>query len=75
MAVDSHCCYCGIAVRYFDLADHSVTPPDFATIDHVNSLNMSKPRPARGETVLACYECNQRRAACEQKGVAFTVLP
>ena len=65
LAADPHCYYCGTGVRYYPLAEGEVIPDDFATIEHVYTLN-DGPRPPRGEQVLACYRCNQDKGVADQ---------
>jgi hypothetical protein len=38
-------------------------PENMATLDHLNQKSERKPRPAWGSTVLACWDCNNRRGA------------
>lgn len=73
MAADPHCHWCGTPVIYYTLSPREKVPSNFATIDHLNS-RASGPRPADGETVLACNSCNQRRGYLEEQAQGIEVL-
>lgn len=60
------CWYCGVQVTYFegrDLAIHK-PQPNWATIEHRFTRQQRRDllNGQEGETVLACYECNQDRS-------------
>ncbi len=74
MENDPHCYYCGCEVIYFTLKNHEKMPPNFATLEHINSLNQSRPRPRLGTIVLACNACNEKRGAEEEKQLGIEVL-
>ncbi len=55
-AQNHRCCYCGIHVQVLD-----ANMPDFATFEHVHSLNDGG-RTACRNLVIACQSCNGYRA-------------
>ena len=57
-----YCHWCDREVREYPGEDHG-HHDDRATVDHLNDLNMGRPRPERGSTVLACAQCNNKRSA------------
>lgn len=70
---DPHCHWCGRLTRYDYVPGVKTQPPDLATIDHLDNRRKrgdkrerersSIPDVVPGErTVLACRECNERRA-------------
>jgi hypothetical protein len=66
MARSPYCHWCGRKLVYFRLKPRQKTPPNFATLDHVNSRNVHPDgRPAQGRLVLACPPCNEKRGALE----------
>jgi hypothetical protein len=71
MAVHPYCHWCGCALVYYnpgpDLRQSGPLPDNFATVDHVNSRNLSRPRPPLGQLVLACNLCNFERGLAEQQ--------
>ena len=75
MARDPHCHWCGRELVWFDPGPKcKAFPPNFATQDHLNSRVASKPRPPRGKLVLACRECNEARAAEEERALGIAEL-
>jgi len=75
MARDPHCYWCGCEVIWYKPDPHDTLPLNFATLDHVNSRVLYPGgRPLRGETVLACRECNEERARIEQKQLGLGEL-
>ena len=67
MMQNPYCHWCGRRVRYWKPSRGETLPPDFATIDHLNSRNQAKPRPEGGRWVLSCRECNMARARAEEQ--------
>ena len=59
-------CQCQVCNGQMDFKKHNAK--NFATIDHIRSrLDPRRSEPANGEVrhVLACFECNQKRARFE----------
>ena len=56
-------------------------PPNMATIEHLYSRLSSVPRKPKNEKVIACEECNQKRARLENKifkllaGLGYKKIP
>ena len=62
------CHWCNRVTHLVNTGKPGQTDPLFATIDHVRSrLDPRRSEPANGEVrhVLACFECNQKRARFE----------
>jgi ribosomal protein S14 len=74
MAADPHCQNCGTGLVHFTPRPHQPVPDNFATLEHVNSRNQSRPRPPVGRTVLWCRRCNQDRGAAEQAALGIDRL-
>lgn len=74
MAADPHCPQCGVELVYFIPAKGQTLPPNFATIEHVNSLNQAKPRPLGGQRTLLCLRCNEARGAAEEAALGIDEL-
>lgn len=68
MKEDPFCYYCRKPIFIYKLEEGQSLPDDYATIEHVNSRNQSKPRPAVGKWVMACFRCNQDRGKAESEG-------
>ena len=57
-----HCHWCGRITRLVDVASGQQAPPDQATVDHIYVKHDPRRRSLGNPRVLACNECNQRRA-------------
>ena len=69
------CHYCQRKLVYFKTKGGGKLPPDFATIDHINSrLIYPDGRPRVGRQVLSCPGCNQDRNKEEQKSLGAEEL-
>lgn len=74
MKRNPHCHWCGRKLVYFHI-ENGIQPPDFATIDHINSrLIYPDGRPRVGKQVLSCPGCNQDRNKEEQKSLGAEEL-
>jgi hypothetical protein len=68
------CHWCNRELVYFKVEDGHI-PENFATVDHIYSRLMHPDgRPARGERVLACRECNQGRNRQEELSLGVEEL-
>lgn len=75
MREDPHCYWCGCEVVYFELKRHQTMPPNFATIDHINSRLLNPDgRPSVGQQVLACSSCNEARNQQEASSLPLEEL-
>src|SRR5690348_16554359 len=56
------CHWCGKPVRAIVAKSGEPTPHDMATVDHLDSrLSPNRGKAQGHRTVLACFECNQKR--------------
>jgi hypothetical protein len=70
MQVSPYCDECGTEVHEYDLPPGTPCPPDQATIQHVNSrIRYPGGRPAQGQLILMCWQCNQDDARQEREEV------
>lgn len=68
MEVSPYCDECGTEVFEYTLHPGQITPPNQATIQHVNSrIKYPDGRPWKGQRILMCYQCNQEDAVREKE--------
>jgi hypothetical protein len=68
---DPHCFYCGVETVIIDQPRIKGVPSNLATLDHKYSkFDYRRYLPTNGteeRNVLACFRCNNKRAAFEDK--------